>query len=107
MTGGLGSFINHNHFAGYAELGALVCLGLCAQRLRRDPEVSARALLWGGAAALVALAHLASGSRGGLVGLAAGLLVFALVRTGRLSLRRGAFALAAVAAGAPLLALPR
>src|SRR5262249_21185172 len=105
MTSSFGSFINHNHFAGYAELGALVCLGLCAERLRRDPEVSARALLWAGAAGLVALARLASGSRGGVVGLAAGLLVFALVRTGRLSLRRGAFAVAAVAAGGLVLAL--
>ena len=108
MTSSFGSFMNHNHFAGYAELGVLLCLGLCADRLRRDRDVSGRALLWGGAAALIGLAHLVSRSRGGLLGLGVGLLVFVLLRTGRLTLRRGAFAAAAVGAVlvAGLLALP-
>jgi O-antigen ligase len=108
MTSSFGAFMNHNHFAGYAEIGALVALGLCAERLGRDREVSARALLWGGAAALVGLAHVASRSRGGLLALGAGLFAFAILRSGRLTLRRGAVAAAAVAAvlAGTLLALP-
>jgi O-antigen ligase len=108
MTSSFGSFINHNHFAGYAELGVLLCLGLCAERLRRDRDVSGRALLWGGAAALIGLAHLASRSRGGLLALAAGLIAFVLLRTGRLTVRRGMFAAAGVGAVlvVGLLALP-
>jgi O-antigen ligase len=105
MTSSFGSFMNHNHFAGYAGLGVFVCLGLCVDRLRRDPEVSARALLWAGAAALVALADLAAGSRGGLLALAAGLVAFALVRTGRRSLRRAVLATAVAATVALVVAL--
>jgi tetratricopeptide (TPR) repeat protein len=74
----------------------------------RDREVSGRALLWAGAAALIILAHLASRSRGGLLGLAAGMLTFVLLRTKQLSLRRGALALAGVGAvlAAALAVLP-
>ena len=99
MTSSFGSFMNHNHFAGYAELGAMLSLGLCLDRVRREGEVSGRALLWAGAAGLTGLAHLASQSRGGLLGLGAGLATFALLRwAGPLSLRRAALAVAAAAA---------
>jgi O-antigen ligase len=108
MTSSFGSFMNHNHFAGYVGLGALLSLGLAADRARRDQEVSGRALLWAGAAALITLAHLASRSRGGLLGLGAGLVAFVLLRTQRPSLRRGALVLVGVAAllGAAYMVLP-
>ncbi len=97
MTSSFGSFINHNHFAGYAELGALLSLGLCADRLRRGRELSSGALFWAGAAALVMLAHVASRSRGGFLALAAGLLVFGLLLARRISARHAVLALAAAA----------
>ncbi len=43
MTSSFGSFMNHNHFAGYVGLSVTLSLGLCADRLRRDREVSGRA----------------------------------------------------------------
>lgn len=109
MTSSFGSFINHNHFAGFAEMGTLLALGLCVQRLRRDRELSGRALLWAGAAALIALAVLASRSRGGLVALAAGLAAFALLAAGRRSRRRGALLLGVftLAMAAALAILPQ
>jgi O-antigen ligase len=97
-TTSFGSFVNHNHFAGYGELGALMALGLAVDRLRRDRDVRAPALLWAGASGWIVLAHLASRSRGGLVALGAGLLAFPLLLAGRFSLRRAGLALAGAAA---------
>lgn len=90
-----GSFVNRNHFAGYVELAALLAFGLCVQGLRRDRELRGASLLWGGAGALMTLAVLASGSRGGLLALAWGLSAFALLVAGRRSWRKGAIVLTA------------
>jgi O-antigen ligase len=66
-----GPFVNHNHFAGYAEACALVALGAALGSSRRS---SALSFLLGGSAVLIGIAHLLSHSRGGLLALGAGLL---------------------------------
>jgi O-antigen ligase len=86
-----GPFVSKNHFAGYVEMAALLAAGVAAgltDEARRKPGwlswiESRRAkwvvLAWGAVAVLV-LAVPVSLSRGGVVSLAAGLLVFAGVR---------------------------
>jgi O-antigen ligase len=75
VTTPFGSYVNHNHFAGLLEMGivlaAAMALGLARLRGGATPGVVALAGL---ALGLVAV-HVASRSRGGLVALAAGLLV--------------------------------
>ena len=36
VTAPFGSFVNHNHFAGLTEMGAVLAAGLAASRIRRD-----------------------------------------------------------------------
>jgi O-antigen ligase len=105
VTAPYGSFVNHNHFAGLTEMGAVLSAGLAATRIRRDgPSPGGIALA--GLTLLLVLAHLASGSRGGALALAAG---FALLVAGQLATTRRerrppawmlAAALVAAAAGA-------
>jgi tetratricopeptide (TPR) repeat protein len=75
VTTPFGSYVNHNHFAGLLEMGivltATMALGLARLRGGATPGVVGLA---GIAFGLVAV-HVASRSRGGLVALAAGLLV--------------------------------
>lgn len=75
-----GPFVNHNHFAGYVEAAALVALGAAIGLSRR---ASALALLLGGSAVLIGIAHLLSHSRGGLLALGAGLATLAWLSRGR------------------------
>jgi O-antigen ligase len=96
VTAPFGSFVNHNHFAGLVEMGAVLAAGLAAARVRRDGTRPAALALLGLALALV-LAHLASGSRGGFLALLAGLGALAAAHAGRggRSRRRAALAGAA------------
>ncbi|MET0556517.1 MAG: O-antigen ligase family protein [Vicinamibacteria bacterium] len=84
VTAPFGSFVNHNHFAGLTEMGAVLAAGLAASRIRRDgPSPAGIALA--GLTLLLVLAHLSSGSRGGAVALGAG---FALLVAGQLASAR-------------------
>ncbi|HEY7699883.1 MAG TPA: O-antigen ligase family protein, partial [Vicinamibacteria bacterium] len=74
-----GPFVNHNHFAGYVEAAVLVALGTAMGLSRR---ASATALLLGGCAVLIGIAHLLSHSRGGLLALGAGLATLAWLSRG-------------------------
>lgn len=91
-----GPFVNHNHFAGYAEAAALVALGTAIGLAHR---ASALALLLGGSSVLIGIAHLLSYSRGGFVALGAGLATLAWLSRGP---ERGgrAFPIGLIAGGA-------
>jgi len=86
-----GPFVSKNHFAGYVEMAALLALGLAAglaDEARRGAGwlswVESRRSKWvviaWGAAFVLILAIPVSLSRGGVVSLSAGLLVFLLLR---------------------------
>ncbi len=75
-----GPFVNHNHFAGYAEAAALVALGAGIGFSRRN---SAGSLLLVGSSVLIGIAHLLSHSRGGLLALGAGLATLVWLSRGR------------------------
>lgn len=118
-----GPFVSKNHFAGYVELAAILAVGLAtglADEARRGPGwlswIDSRRSKWvvvaWGAALVLVLAVPVSLSRGGVVSLCAGLLVFGVLRLwargpSRLSPRGLAVALAvallAAAAVTPLL----
>jgi hypothetical protein len=92
-----GPFVSKNHFAGYAEMGTLLALGLAAGLYDRErsggPAWTESPRGWQiftamAAALAMGLSVLASLSRGGALSLAAGLVVFGVLRTA-LS-RRGA-----------------
>jgi O-antigen ligase len=97
-----GPFVSKNHFAGYVEMAACLSVGLAAglaDEARRGPErlswlesarVARIVFAWGAAIVLI-LGVPVSLSRGGVVGLAAGLAAFAAVRVGthRPGRRRG------------------
>jgi O-antigen ligase len=65
-----GSFVNHNHFAGYVEMIAPIPVALILMRAVRG----ALAILYGFAAAMMGLAVVMSLSRGGMISLVAGLM---------------------------------
>jgi O-antigen ligase len=65
-----GSFVNHNHFAGYVEMIAPIPVALILRRAVRGPL----ALVYGFAAAMMGLAVVVSLSRGGMISLVAGLM---------------------------------
>jgi hypothetical protein len=86
-----GPFVSKNHFAGYVELAALLAVGLAtglADEARRGPGwlswIESRRSKWvvvaWGAALVLVLAVPVSLSRGGVVSLCAGLLVFGVLR---------------------------
>jgi O-antigen ligase len=86
-----GPFVSKNHFAGYVELAALLAVGLAtglADEARHGPGwlswIDSRRSKWvvlaWGAAFVLALAVPVSLSRGGVVSLCAGLLVFGILR---------------------------
>jgi O-antigen ligase len=111
-----GPFVSKNHFAGYVEMAALVALGLALGLAERgggtgvlDWVRSERAwqpLLAFSGFAVIALGLLVSLSRGGVVGLLAGLVIFFVLRL-RIGHRAPDLkaALPMVAAGAVLVAL--
>jgi O-antigen ligase len=65
-----GTFVNHNHFAGFMELIAPIPMALILVRAVRGEL----ALLYGFAAVMMVIAHIASLSRGGMVSLLAGMM---------------------------------
>ena len=99
VTTPFGSYVNHNHFAGLMEMGivlaASMALGLSRLRGGATPGVVGLA---GVAFGLVAV-HVASRSRGGLIALAAGLLVAGVLWARAASHRGGARRLAPLAIG--------
>jgi O-antigen ligase len=89
VTTPFGSFVNHNHFAGLVEMGAVLATGIALGHARRSQGANPRSVAFAGLALGLAAAVLASRSRGGLVALAAGLvLVGALWSGGRAGSRR-------------------
>ena len=60
-----GPFVNHNHFAGYLEMIAPIPVALILRRAIRGEL----AVLYGFAAAMMALAIIMSLSRGGMISL--------------------------------------
>ena len=85
-----GPFVSKNHFSGYVEMAALLTLGLAVgladeargrgDRTWMQSARAGRAVFAFGAAAAMGLAVLVSLSRGGALSLAAGCLVFAVLR---------------------------
>jgi hypothetical protein len=116
-----GPFVSKNHFAGYVEIAACLAVGLAAgiaDESRRGPERlswlegphACRVVFAWGAAAVLVLAVPVSLSRGGVVSLAAGLVVLAAVRLwmrrpGRTTGRTLVFAVMALVAVALAVAL--
>jgi hypothetical protein len=82
VTSPFGSFVDHNHFAGLIEMGAVLALGATLGLLRRE-GLSPRFLAMGGLSFGLVMAQLASRSRGGflslLVGVAAIIIGFGLM----------------------------
>ncbi len=65
-----GSFVNHNHFAGYLEMIVPIPAALVLTRAVRGEK----SLLYGFAAVMMSVATIVSLSRGGMIGLLAGLM---------------------------------
>lgn len=75
-----GSFVNRHNFAAYMEMCIAIPMGLLLQgALKKDKR-----LLFGTAAALMAVALLMSGSRGGLVALGAEVVLLLILARGRI-----------------------
>lgn len=74
ITMPFGSFVNHNHFAGFTEMPILLALGMAIGHSRRARRITPISVALAGVALALAAAELASRSRGGLLALAAGLL---------------------------------
>ncbi len=89
-----GSFVNHNHFAGFVEMAALLALGVAIGHARRARAATPVALGLGGLSLALLLAHLASRSRGGLVALGAGIVAILLTYAGSARKRQGSRGLA-------------
>src|ERR1051326_6537997 len=69
-----GPFVNHNHFAGYMAMLVPLPLAMILRVVRGQAQ-----LLYGFAAALMGTAATVSGSRSGTIGLAAGLVLMAVL----------------------------
>ena len=98
-TAPFGPFVSKNHFAGWSEMAALLAAGLAlgladdARRRGRDWTAGTRAagvILAVVASLAMALASLASLSRGGTLALAAGACCLLALRLGARSRARGA-----------------
>ena len=73
ITMPFGSFVNHNHFAGFVEMGGVLALGLAIGHARRARALTPASVGLFGLSLAIAAAHVASRSRGGLLSFAAGL----------------------------------
>ena len=69
-----GPFVNHNHFAGYMAMLVPVPLGVVLRVVRNQAQ-----LLYGFAAALMGTAAIVSGSRSGVISLAAAIVLMAVL----------------------------
>jgi len=72
-----GPFVNHNHFAGFVEMCALVALGGAIGHLGRRSQTMS--ILMGGAALFMGVALILSRSRGGFLAAAAGAVVLGIL----------------------------
>ena len=90
VTTPFGSYVNHNHFAGLVEMGAVVALGLALGRARQGRALTPATAGLGGVALGLVAAHLASRSRGGLLALTGGLVILGLLFVTTRSSREGA-----------------
>jgi O-antigen ligase len=98
-----GPYVNRNHFAGLMELWCPLALGLAFL-----PQASLpRRWLWSAMALVMGAAVVLSGSRGGALSLAAGMVTFALLLTAQRGGRRAVIGLlvAMLVVGASVLAL--
>lgn len=82
LTTPFGSYVNHNHFAGLLEMGAVLAAGLAVARIKRDGGPSPLVLALSSLSLGLVAAHLASRSRGGLIALVGGLALLALLWLG-------------------------
>lgn len=82
ITMPFGSFVNHNHFAGFVEMGALLALGMAVGHARRARSLTPASIGLLGLSLAMAAAHVASRSRGGLLALAAGIIVCGALSAG-------------------------
>lgn len=74
-----GSYVNHNNFAGLVSLGVPLALAMAIGDVRRSGRLTPRGLGLVGLACGLAIAVVASGSRGGVAALIGGLCVLALL----------------------------
>jgi O-antigen ligase len=81
ITAPFGSYVNHNHFAGLVEMGAVLALALAVGAWRRGGGPTPQAVGFAGVGLGLVGAHVASRSRGGLLALAAGLALLAVLAT--------------------------
>lgn len=105
ITMPFGSFVNHNHFAGFVEMAALLALGMAAGHARRARSLTPASVGLAGLSLALAAALVASRSRGGILAFTGGALVCGALATrlwaseaGGGSRRRSALAGAALAA---------
>jgi O-antigen ligase len=89
LTSPFGSYVNHNHFAGLVEMGAVLALGLAIGAWRRAGGPTPQAVGFAGLCLGLAAAHLASRSRGGLLALACGMALAAILAAASPADRRG------------------
>jgi O-antigen ligase len=82
VTTPFGSYVNHNHFAGFVGLGVVLSAAMTLGHARRRGTPTAGAVALAGLSLGLSAAHLASRSRGGLLALAAALAVLAIVWAG-------------------------
>ncbi len=116
MTMPYGSFVNHNHFAGFVGLATLVAVGLAWGHARRAGEITPTSIALGGLALGLAATLFASRSRGGVLALGAGLVALCALRALQIAwqgrpatpwrLALGAGALLVAGAGAACLLVP-
>jgi O-antigen ligase len=67
-----GSYVDHNHFAGFVEMGALLAAGAAAGRAMRGKGIDPQTIVFAGISLALVAAHVASRSRGGLIALVVG-----------------------------------
>jgi tetratricopeptide (TPR) repeat protein len=79
VTTPFGSYVNHNHFAGFVGVGVVLSAAMALGHARRHGTLTAGAVALAGLSLGLSAAHLASRSRGGLLALGAALAVLAVV----------------------------
>ncbi len=77
-----GSYVNHNNFAGLVSLGVPLAVAMAIGDVRRSGKLTPRGLGLMGLACGLAIAVLASGSRGGAIALVLGLLSLVWITRG-------------------------
>lgn len=80
VTMPFGSYVNHNHFAGFVGMAALLAAGLAWGHARRMGEPAPGTVALGGLALGLAATLFASKSRGGLLALGAGVVALVALR---------------------------